>query len=606
MMFFIIIWLIALSFSDLISDDVKPVSVSFQAPTAPSKKKLVATLRNFEQYQHGLSGATLSARMQTYQKKSAAELQAILQDDPEFVQLQKVLDAYKLILTQCKGYSAQDAQVEINIASKQTLPNILQSYYAVVGTLSKAQMFDLMKSQIEHALGFSPQDAQQEIDGLSSQSLSMIKDRCMQYQYVLIGQEDVSENSTLSQAARLQQMQKQYEAAQSMVAKLPIVKNIAALLPTVVIDATSQQLYTKIAQAMKNAGFQAEDVDAEIARLKSLSLLDLQQEFATLHGQLINKLYYFQGPVDQATSFKKNLDFAMQQLHQWGSTAALVAASGAQAIGYDSSALTLIGSSLLFDPNLTFSKAINKKNLLEMIYLQYEGFSQLRDHFINVDFKPTTISSKAQLLAQIHEQLIALGIDGPMRSKYMDSYQNMAKSDLEDLCSDMGLHTMQENRPALSEIEQHALTMSKQELLENIKIGLQYLQVPGQTIEQTMTELEGLNSTLLKAAYIDTAQAMGKPQNLGKVPQFFSKQERILMSAPKAVVTALSSHITPDPTRSELYQRLKSVGIAQHLQEKPETTPDNMMHFAQAATTMRSMAQSVSSVYDTARVALGM
>ena len=595
-----------LSDSDRTDTDSTDASTEVDSPLDmglfTSKQRLLKQINLYLKYELGLSDPSVKSEMKSLRKLSISQLRQRYENNHEFIQREDVLRAYRSMLTRFKNYSSRDARAEIQIVQQSKADTIIRSYYEVVATLTKNQMLELIHDQIQSKLGFSGADADKEIETLRNKSLLEIRDICMHYQRELIVKDSATE-SAQSTADRLQEMQANHEqsrSSRSIIRSIPVVKNIASVLPTKVINWTDQDMYDQLALKMKEVGFTPFDVNEEIARLKNSSTTQLQAEYKTIHAQLSKRLYYFDTLKHQDSDTVRSLDFWMQQLHTWGTTAAMVAAAGAGAAGYNPDMLSAIASFGLFDPNLTFSNTISKRDMLDMIYQQYAGFDDVKHLYINVDYKAESLLSKSQMLERINDSMVALKISQKDRLEQMKKYNNMSREELEDLAVDLEGYGQQEHHAFLrSALEKRVVTLTRAQLLEGIEQGFERLNLPDAHITTEMKKLHDLNTTLLRSAYLDTYQAVQDPKAQGKMPVLFSRTEQMLLDAPRAISTlaapALKSQLKNDYQsrgKSSLYNHLKEQGIQEHINDKPNGLMERSLEHAMRAASALSLASS--------------
>jgi|GEM_PF-1238969 len=545
-----------------------------------SKSRLLKQINLYLKYELRLSDQTITTEMRSLRKLSISQLRQKYETNKDFMQREQLLRAYRSLLTRYKNYSSRDARAEILIMQQNKVDTIIRSYYEVVATLTKNQMLELIHDQIQFKLGFSGTDADKEIDNLKNKSLSEIRDTCMQYQRELIVKDSTrqSDQSLLERRQKMYINHEQSRSTRSIVRSIPVIKNIASLLPTKVMNWTDQDMYDQLALKMKDIGFSDFDVNEEIARLKNSSTTQLQTEYRAIHDQLSKRLYYFDNLKHQGSDTVRSLDFWMQQLHQWGTTAAMVAAAGAGAAGYNPEMLSAVASFGLFDPNLTFSNAISKRDILDMIYQQYAGFDDIKHIYVNVDHAEQSLQSKPQLLESINNSMVDLKIAQSYRQEQMKQYSNLSKQELEHLAIELKGYATDEYRVLIhSDMEKKVITLTKPQLLEGIKQGLGQLGLPDERIAAEMTKLNDLNVKLMRSAYLDTYQAVSDPAAHGKMPVLFSRAEQMLLNAPKAA-SSLAAPIVTTQLENEylsrgktpLYMHLKEDGMGEHIRNKPD------------------------------------
>lgn len=565
-----------------------------------SKPKMLQQLRMYYQYDQRLSDQAIKIKMKSLKKQSLTELNQQYSHTTQFMQRWLVINSYKDILMEDKNYSGQALRNEINIISRHPVGDIIKSYYDLVSTLTKAQMLTLLHQQIQDILGFSSQDADHEIDLLKNKSVTEIRDTCMQYQRNFM--ENFSE-SIENKKQRLDRMVIDHDTStiSRITHTIPLFKNITALLPNRIANWKDADIYEKIANKMKDLGFNQFDINEEIARLKNSKLQDLQKEYSSIRDKLAGRLQYFSSKgSNQLSDHIKTIDSVLQMVHQWGTTAAFIASYGASATGYNIDMLQAITALSVLDPNLTFSNAITKREMLDMIYQQYAGFDDIKNLYMTLDYTPKKILSKKEMLEEIQDRMVALDISPQERDQQMVEYQKSSKVELENIRDTLTMILQNEKiRASVSVEEKQVATLTKAQLLTKIKQGLDDLSVPDDEIITEMTKLQDVNVNLLRTAYLDILKAQENPEDKGKIPTFFNSTEKVLLHAPKTVATTVAKYVIPrmqnsmeQEGKSALYSEIKSKGLQDTVDAKPEGLFDRSLNYATRAGQIYSIVSS--------------
>ncbi|MBI2352822.1 hypothetical protein HYV11_01090 [Candidatus Dependentiae bacterium] len=574
----------------------------------PFDLKLLAPSQNMQQdikdfltYQKKLSSISLKKAMlnpQLYQK---------MMEDNDFVTWHNILNNYKKIIMNYQQVSSDQAHKIIAALQTKSLEEIKNDYYQLINTLTKSQSLSLIRDMIQSDLGFSEQDAEKEITKLEKLSLTAIRDKCIQYQRQFITQDPMQE-SQASQATRLKKIEESFEkdqATEGIHRKIPLIRNIEALLPSKITSWNDSKLYEKIGQKMKELGFHDSDVNEELNRLRNCSIEELQQQVPLLNEQLAAKLHYFDLLKYKESNLIKSTDWWLQQLHKYGTTAATIASHVASFYGYDPTILSAIASFALFDSNVTFSYGITKRDLLHMIYEQLTEFDKLKDVYINTNNDSAPVLSKKELLQKIDENLKDLNVSSDYRNNRLKEYQNLSKEELESLYTETDFFAHKVPSLSLSMLDKKSITLTKEQLLQAIKANLKKKSLSKDEIESQMNELKDQNLHMIKAAYLHSHKTLEKPQknnskekddsidqDKDKSP-FLTTSDRLLLKAPKMIAKTMYPIFKSKQSQDHktAYDYLKERAMQKAIADKPNNLFD--IDFATKAVASRSIIQSL-------------
>jgi len=416
---------------------------------------------------------------------------------------------------------------------------------ALMQHLTKNQMLTMIHDHVQFDQGFSGADADAEVARLSKQPLPVIRDQFTQYQNTFVTKDraNLSDQSSVERQKRLQESFNRQKSDRSLLHKVPLVQNIASLLPSKITNWSDDQLFHKLALKMQDLGFDPYDINQEIERLKKSSIADLQKDYPHLQQQLSKQLYYFDTAKHHGSETIKATDYWLQQLHQWGSTAAMVASYGASAAGYDSSLLDVVAGFALFDPKFTFASGTTKRDLLDMVYAQYAAFDALQHVYLDHQYQANQLWTQSELLQKISDCLVDLKIKAQERKQRVEKYQKLSKQELQDLYQALNYFSHDQNKPIVSSTEKKILLQTKLELLTSIQADLRKLDIAPDKIDETMKQLRDESIQFVRAARVDVHDAVAaKPIKRRVMPTFTTSKEAFIRKVPKTIAQAALDH----------------------------------------------------------------
>lgn len=514
---------------------------SFQDSVFKSKNTLLSFIRSYLAEDQKIPAQGLAKTMEKLSKLSFQTLAQKYQGDSKFVSRYRLLEYLKIFLMRYRHESENDAHDLINALQKLSSDQIKKQYYSWCATLTKNQMLEMIHDHEQFDRGFSGQDADRVVRQLADKPLSAVRDRFMDYQHTFVTKDLAQDSNETIQQRKIQReiTFTEQQSKRSFVSRIPLVHNSLKLLPPSITHWSEQKVYEQIQAQMKKLGFDQHDIESEMYRLRSSSIETLERDYPHLQDQLAQRLYYFDTSKHQGSQSVKTVDFWLQQLHQWGSTVAMVASYGASAAGLDPAMLNVIAGSTLLNSSISHASGYTKRDFLDMIYAQYVNFDILKNAYFSPEHKADELLTKAQLLEKISQRLDELNISGKVRIKQEVKYKSYNKEELEELYQELDYFAHDEHRPVLSSFEKKIVQLSKVQLLEIIRVGLGTLKISRTETDQTIKKLGQQDIKLIRTATLDMHECLSHtPLTLHKIPSFISKIEMLLGAAPKSIATS--------------------------------------------------------------------
>jgi hypothetical protein len=446
-------------------------------------------------------------------------------------------------------------------------------------SLSKIEMIESIKNHIQK-MGFD--DSHHEIESLKAKPLMAVKDMYQQCKQQELG---LSINESEQEQSRRRELEsislKSLEDEKSKFVKIPVVtpvmnsimKNIQKIFN--IPDGFQSDLLLGISKKLEQIGFSKEDIDNEISMLQKASVSDLKAMYPTLTQELDKRVasrsFYVEG---QSSS----VDKIAQLAHQWVSTAAMLAAVGVSASGYDSTGLTGISTSLLLDPRLTYFNELTKTDFLELLYAHYDSYDKAKNLYVDPHYKSSLLLSREEMLSTISDKMTSLGFSKEEIAEFVKSHQQESLEDMRFLYE--FYETLDNQKASLASLDKSVAQMNRAQLTK--AIGTIVKNISKEKLPEFLKELKTVDIAELQTLYQDLQSVSSRSNKLiDHVPDFRSKTEQLLVYLIKnqPMVAEMVEPLMIHKIRNDLKAQGKSEFYIQaKIKHLEELRPEPLIH----------------------------